>query len=279
MIRAYHQPQALEDALQHIARGATPVAGATGLYTAKSKRDLELVDVTRCGLDRIEVSGDRISIGAAVTLEQLASAPLPGMAGALLRRGARAVASRPLRNMITVGGNLAHLVYWADLPVVLLALDAEIEVQRAGQAPSLVAVEQLLQRGTQTWEGGLISRVLVPVHSEHHFFGHERFSRTAADYSLATICCALRYQDGHAHDVRLSVGALQNRPLRVPAVEQMLEGQQLDDARIEAAVASLLQHVTIAPNFRAPVEYRRELLTALSRRALRTAWSWASREN
>jgi carbon-monoxide dehydrogenase medium subunit len=215
-----------------------------------------------------------------VTLSRLvAASEMPGMPGALLRRGARAVASHQLRNVITVGGNIAHLAYWADLPVVLLALDAELEVRRQGEAPARVPLADALAPGRHAWQGGLITRVLVPLRPGVFSFGHERFARTAADYSLATVCVTFRLEGGSATEVRLVAGAVQNRPLRVAAAEAALEGARLASDRIEQAASALATSVPIAPNFRASPEYRRKLLAALARRAIGTAAHWSARES
>lgn len=279
MIRAYHQPSAVEDALALVARGAVPVAGATGLYSAKAKRDIELVDVTGLGLGGIDVHDDRIEIGATATLQQLgAASSLPGMEGAVLRRCARVVASRPLRNMITAAGNLAQMVYWADLPVVLLALDATVEVRTAKAAMRNVPIADCLKSGKQSWDGGLITKIVVPRREGTFSFGYERFTRTATDYSLSTVCATVRADGPVVRDVRFSVGAVTARPVRVAGVEAALEGRALDDAAIADAIAQLGKELTVAPNYRAPVEYRKELTLVLGRRALECARTWTTPE-
>ena len=280
MIAAYHQPEALDVALDHIAKGATPIAGATGLYTGRAKRDLQLVDVTRLGLDKIEITDDALTIGATVTLGQLAQAEqVPGMAGAVLRRAARGVASTPLRNAITVGGNIAHLVYWADMPVVLLALDAIVEVQRAGNAASQRPLGDCLREGKRAWEHGLITWIRVPLAAGTLGFGYERFTRTASDYAFASTCVTMRRDGDKAVDVRVVLGAVQSRPARLTEVEAMLEGKTIDAELRQAVEQKVREVVQVAPNFRAPADYRRELSAVLTGRAVDKAWTWASRED
>lgn len=280
MIAAYHQPEALGAALDLIAKGATPIAGATGLYTGRGKRDHELVDVTRLGLDKIEVTKEAVRIGATVTLGELSRAEqIPGMPGAVLRKAARAVASTPLRNVITLGGNIAHLVYWADMPVALLALDASIEVQRAGSAPSSHGLDECLREGKKMWDAGLITSVQVPLVEGKRWFGYERFTRTVSDYAFASVCVTLGVDAGKASDVRIVLGAVQGRPLRLAEVESLVTGQAVDAALCRAVEQKVKDVVRVAPNFRAPAEYRRELASVLAGRALETAWTWASRED
>jgi xanthine dehydrogenase small subunit len=264
----------MDEALALLARGAVAISGATGLYTAKSSRDIELVDLTRLGLDKIEVSGGRIVLGAGATLAQVAAAAeLPGMAGALLRKAARGVASEPLRNMITMGGNLAGLNYWADLPPVLLALDASVEVRKQGEAPRQVPIATCLEGGKHPWDGGMIASFAIPISAASQVFGYERFVRTVTDYSLATACVTMD-RDGETYrNVHVVVGAVQARPFRLTALEGRLEGKGFDPEAVQAAV--LAQEVSIAPNYRATPGYRKQLVGVLTRRALMTAYKWA----
>jgi len=275
MITAYHQPRALDEALALVARGAVPLAGATGLYTGKPRRDTAYVDITRCGLGAVEVAQDRLVFGATATLTRILDADLPGHEGALVKKGAASVSSRPMRNAITIGGNLTHVAFWADMPVVLLALDAQVEVTRPGGAVSVLALSDFLSQGTRAFDGGLVTRVFVPRRAGTRGFGHERFSRTSNDYAFATACAALRKENGRAFEVHLVLGALQPRAFRATAVEQMLEGRPLDDALLAEAGRKVSETVPVAPNFRAPAEYRRELAGVLSRRALAAAFAQA----
>ena len=277
MSSTYHQPTRLDEALRLVAKGAQPVAGATALFTGKGRPEGDLVDITRLGMGNLSVEKARISLGATCTLSQVGdAAELPGMEGALLRRAARAVGSRPLRNVITVGGNIAHVAFWADLPVAFLALDAQVEMQKAGEPARLVDFAECLK--AKPWDGGLITRVVVPVRAGTLGFGHERFSRTANDYPFATLCVTLKRDGGVAREVRVVVGALQPRAFRVAEVEAMVEGKGFDLGLLEKAGKKLSETVAVAPNFRASAEYRRELAGVLAKRALQSAFTWAMRE-
>lgn len=277
---SYHQPEDIEEALRLVARGATPVAGATALFSGRSRPDGELVDVTRCGLSGIRVEGAWLVLGAATTLAQIGDAPdLPGREGALLRRAARAAGSRPVRTMITLGGNLAHAVFWADMPPALLALDAQVEIRRSGEKCALVPIEACLEPGPRPWAGGLITQIRVPLCEGAGAFGYERFSRTANDYALATACVALRREGELIRGMRVVLGALQSRPYRLREVEQMFEGKVLGGALVlEQAATAVRERAAAAPSSRASEEYRRDLAAALARRAIDTALTWASRE-
>jgi carbon-monoxide dehydrogenase medium subunit len=247
------------------------VAGATGIYSGRNgKPDAELVDITGLGLGAIEAEDGRFSIGATATLTQIVgSAALSGSEGELLRKVAAGITAHTMRNMITLGGNIAFAAFWADMPVALLALDAEIGIQHAGRPVTAVPIADCL-KGHAPWAGGLITRVLVPAKGRS--WGYERFSRTSNDYPMATACVTLRRDGEVARDVRLAIGALQPRAFRATEIESMLEGQAFTVELVEKAARKLSESVPVAPSFRASPEYRRELAGTMARRALRTAF-------
>lgn len=279
MTTAYHQPKKPDEALALVAKGAVPVGGATALFSGKSRPEGELVDLSGLGLSTLAVEKGHLAFGATCSLAAISDAEsMPGMEGALLRRAARAVGSRALRNSITIGGNIAHVAFWADMPVALLALDAQIEVSSAGVPSQMVDLNESFKSGRKSWDRALITKVVVPTRKEICGFGYERFSRTANDYSFATLCVTLKREASFAKDVHVVVGALQPRPFRVPEAEKLIEGKPYDHALIEAAGQKLSEVVQVAPNFRASADYRRELAGVLCKRALQTAFTWAMRE-
>lgn len=268
MIRAYHQPKGIDEALSLLKNGAQAVAGATGLYSNRKKLDGELVDITGLGLDGIEVTKGEIRLGACVTLTKLLEADLPGNEGAFLKLVARHITAHTMRNAITLGGNIAHTVFWADMPVALLALDAKLVIARAGEAEKTVAIADALQ-GASPWKGGLIVKIIVPI-VPGRTFGYERLSKTKNDYAFVTAAASMKLTDGKAKDVRVVLGAIQPKPFRASDIEAALEGKAVDAGALAGAAKSALA-LPIAPNFRASADYRRDVTSALVRRAVAQA--------
>ncbi|MDR0966852.1 MAG: FAD binding domain-containing protein [Myxococcales bacterium] len=277
MIRAYHQPQRLDDALALLQQGGQAIAGATGLYSNRKKLDAELVDITGIGLSTIDVTVDAIRLGATVSLSQLIGAQLPGSEGAFLAHVARHITAAPMRNAITLGGNIAHPVFWADMPVAFLALDAELEIGHAGAAPKKIALGEAI-KGQVPWSnGGLITHISVPL-KKGQALGYERLSRTKNDYAYATAAAAMTLESGKAKDVRVVFGAIQPRAFRATDIEAVLEGKALTPELIAEAVDKAAAHLPIAPNFRASVDYRRQVACTLARRAIAQAFASAGQE-
>lgn len=277
MIRAYHQPQRLDDALALLKQGGQAIAGATGLYSNRKKLDTELVDITGIGLSKIEFNADKICLGSTVCLNQLIGADLPGAEGAFLKHVARHITAHPMRNAITLGGNIAHSIFWADMPVAFLALDAELTIAHAGAALKKVAFGEAI-KGQVPWSnGGLITDICVPL-KKRQGLGYERLSRTKNDYAFATAAASMTVEGGKAKDVHVVFGAIQPRPFRAADIEAELEGKALTPELIAAAVDKVAVALPVAPNFRASVDYRREVACALARRAIAQAFSRAGQE-
>ena len=285
MILSYHLPENLSEALRLVAGGAIPIAGGTGMYTSSTRRDIELVDITRLKLDTITIEDNQVSIGSGVTLTQLADVgkkeleiKIPGGVGRLLRTAAAGVASRSLRNVITIGGNLAHKVYWADLPVILAALDAKIGVLKAGEEETLHPVWNPTKKSPSPWSKGLITRVVIPL-TTRAGFGYERFVRTSADYPLATACVTVEKNESGLSGLRIVLGAIASSPFRAIDLETKLEGRLTDEEFISEAVLEMSKSVPMISNYRAPEDYRRTLVNTLVRRALTNACQMALKKD
>ena len=126
LVAAYHRPQELDDALALMAEPHRVVlAGGTVLNADRAPSRLEAVDIQACGLDAIEADGDRLRIGAMVTLDALARDDRVPPALAAV---ARAELPSTLRTLATVGGTVALGEADSMLGAGLLAHDAIVEI-------------------------------------------------------------------------------------------------------------------------------------------------------
>jgi CO/xanthine dehydrogenase FAD-binding subunit len=102
-------PHSAEEAVRQLAdrpRAVLVVAGGTSAALTRPEKYRALMDITRMGLNSLENSERGLELGCNLRVQQLAASPqLAGWCGGVVREAALSVASRPLRNMITVGGN------------------------------------------------------------------------------------------------------------------------------------------------------------------------------
>src|SRR5262245_61057479 len=166
---AYLAPESVEEALAMLAEhgeGAKPIAGGQSLlillrwglaaptYLIGLKRIPELTRLTA-------TAEGGLTIGAMVTQRTLESSPLVRTSFPALAEAAGAVASPPVRQQATIGGNLCHADPAADPPAALIALGAEVEIAYRGGRRRL-PVSELFRGFLETAVGP--DELMVAVH-------------------------------------------------------------------------------------------------------------------
>ncbi|MBP5469781.1 MAG: FAD binding domain-containing protein, partial [Candidatus Riflebacteria bacterium] len=142
----FYHPTTIEEACKLLAKPKTAViAGGTAEALRKDDSLEALVDITHIKeLSHLEQDASDIKIGATTTVQEIyKSDKLKGMSGTFLKQVAGTVAATALRNTITAGGNLAAQLWWSDLPVAYLVLDAEV-VCHTGKPKRTVSVVQII---------------------------------------------------------------------------------------------------------------------------------------
>ena len=137
-IKSYVFPETLEeaDALLHRDIRAAAVLGGCCWLKLGRRRIARAIDLTRLGLDQIEVRDGFLELGACVTLHQLETHPavtsrFDGSLGACVSH----IVGVPFRNCATVGGSVFSRFGFSDLTCALLALDAAVVLYRGGEVP------------------------------------------------------------------------------------------------------------------------------------------------
>jgi len=282
----YLAPSRLIEALAALAApgGATVLAGGTDLMLAlgngRVKPAERLVNIRRVvGLEAIKSEGDRLSIGALVTVSTLLADPLIAAHAPLLKTAAAHFASEQIRNAATVGGNLGNASPAADLATPLLALDAKVVLARLeGDGISmrwLPLSEFFTGPGSTARENAeliVAAEVAkaVPGTVQRFYKGGTREGLDISSISIAF--AARRGDDGRWHDVRLALGAVAPKPIRATAAEAVLEGAALDAGFAavaqRAACAAAEQDARPIDDVRASAWYRRELVRNMTERML-----------
>jgi carbon-monoxide dehydrogenase medium subunit len=197
----YVRASSLDQALEALAEPeAKALAGGQSLLPVmklRIARPSVLVDIGGLGLDGIELQGDELRLGALTTWDALASAPeLRRPAFAALADCAAGVGDLQVRNRGTLGGSLAHADPASDLPAVVLALGARVELRSPDGERSITAAE--LFRGpftTALGERELIVAVVVPVPAAGSGSAYVSVEHPASGFALAGAAALVR-QDG-----------------------------------------------------------------------------------
>ncbi len=285
MLRPFtlHRPETAEEACALLARlgeDAVPYAGGTELLLLMKLgllRPPHLVDVKRIRELNELADGGRLTIGATVTHRSLERSPLVRARCPLVASVARHVANVRVRNVGTIGGNLAFADPHSDLATLFLALDAHVELVSTGGRRELSLGDFV--RGP--WETArrpdeLLAGVrLAPWPSRaaaYVKFGvHERPTLGIA------VALGLNGEDGRAgariQDARIAVGCVGPRPARMFTAEARLRGVSVDrvDDVVVAVGDAAAAGVDPADDLHGSADYKREMVAVFVRRALRVA--------
>lgn len=180
-------------------------------------------------LKRVETQGDKILLGAGLTMSDiLASAELP-----YLHAPAKAVGGPAIRNMATVGGNLFAEHPYGDFATALLALNGTVQFEN-GQTADLESF--FASRHSMT---NLVTSVTIdrPNMNEFHWSKITRVKPKGV--SVMSIAAWISQSGGRANKVRIAFGAMGPTPLRAKNAERALEGQNINQQSVASAMAAL----------------------------------------
>jgi CO/xanthine dehydrogenase FAD-binding subunit len=290
-ITEYLHPRSLREASTILKREgdrAVVVGGGVSMVLSGSPKAVKAVDLSGLGLNTIEHRDAEIRLGGLVTLQELIESPeASGMWGGLLAEACRTAATRPVRNLITIGGNMVQCYYWSTLPPLWLALQAKIRIAGPEKTRTASADDFFRTHPRRFLQPGeIVTRVDLPVPDSKPFRrGHGglrwgaaflKFAKTFNDYAMVNACAAVAVGDGRIRKVRLVLGALDILPERCAAAEEALAGKPFDENRAREVCHKAAQAASIRQDFRADADYRRRIAAVFLQRALQTAWQRAA---
>jgi CO/xanthine dehydrogenase FAD-binding subunit len=244
--------------------GSWFLAGGTGVMRAAQGdagiRQLVLAD--GLGLDRIEVGGGRIEIGAMVTMAQIASHP----ALSFLHPVALSIGGPAVRNMATVGGNLFAPYPYGDFAVALLALGAEVLGEDADGSKA-VELERFFV-GREKMKPTVVRSVKLPLPPTGAFRFAKAVRRKPHGASVLSIAVLLPEARRKVTGARVAYGAMAPTAIRAYGAEAALEGRPLDADAIAAAVAVAAEGCSPQSDPQASAWYRRAVLPVHLQRLL-----------
>ena len=265
-VTEYLYPSSLKEALLHLSKESTGIiAGGTHISTS-SHSYTRLVDITRLNLNYITQKHDKILIGSTTTISEILDSPIVRKIGdGILTMACNLIGDTPLRNVITLGGNIARFFPWAGLPAALLVLDAEIVIIDHTESSKVVIAEEYFNLGKLN-QGEIIKEVIFPIRSDW-FSRYEKFALTTVDYAWLTLALSVKMNQGAVEKSRIAISRIAKHS-RLPEVEEMMIGVQIDDLEIEKLVTKIKESVNIVPDYRSSKKYRKQLLGILFKRML-----------
>jgi carbon-monoxide dehydrogenase medium subunit len=276
----YYLPSTLEEAclvLSRLGGVARVLAGGTDLIPQMKNEAVApkaLVSLKRIkGLKEIEYAlGKGMVIGAAATQNDLATSLALGERYPSVTEAAASMANNQVRNRGTVGGNIVSAVPSADLPPILIALDASVTLlgPRGSRTMSLENFFTGPRSSLISYDEILIDIVIPeqPTTGSAYFkFGLRNSGALAVVGAAASVVA-----DGlHVERVRIVLGAVAPTPIRARQAEQLIAGNSVTETLLEEAGRAAAWECRPISDIRGSEEYRRDMVRVFTKRALRKA--------
>jgi len=271
-IKHYEKPTSLGDAVSILqeSRGAAAVlAGGTSLALRQPPGVDTLVDIAGLGLSGFEDRGDSVAILAGTPVAELERSDFGRNAfSGVLSLAASRVGSTPLRNRITVGGNLVQVLPWSDLPGVFLALNATIVVE--GAHPRTFSSADFFNGHPRNLlrAGDIVTEIRVPKPVGRVTASFHKVSKTAFDYASLSVTTVAWFNGKSVADCSVALGSVRPLPLRVPQAEEEIAGKIPEREDIVRAAARAAGAVEPSQDYRYSADYRRQLVKVWVKRCL-----------
>lgn len=231
-----------------------------------------LVDLRKLSeLRQIAITDSAVTLGAMVRWRDILEHPQLSTAHPLLTRAVEHVAHYQIRNRGTVGGSLAHADPAAELPCIAVTCEASI-VARGEAGQRTIAAADFF-RGpllTALQADEIITEIRLPFWPARRRFGFCEFARRRGDFALAGVAAFYDEDGNKAANVHVGALGVADRPLRLRAVEKVLDGHPLDDAAIARAEAAASAAIDPPDDIHATGAYRKVLIGVMVERALRS---------
>ena len=233
-----------------------------------------IVDVSQIAeLKGIEETEDGLRIGAGVTHSAIMADPLIEKHVPAMIHAAHTIGAVQTRNLGTLGGNLVTCVPSMDSGPTLVALDAEVTVAGPDGSRRMPLTEFFVgPRKTILAPHELLIDIIIPKRNLGKPTNFYKFGlRKGQALALVNAASSLWVEDGKFKDVRISLGAVSPVVVRAPKAEAALEGKAVSDDLISEAGKIAITECNPIDDFRASLDYRKDLIDVLTRRTLQAA--------
>ncbi len=277
----YARATSLDDALARLkAAGGHGklIAGGHSLVPLMKLRLSEpqlLIDISRIqDLAGISERDGRVTIGAGTVHHDVATSALLAARCPAVSEAAATIGDPQVRNRGTIGGSLAHADPSADMPAVMLALDADIHLKGLAGWRVVKASNFFTDMFTVDMAPDEIiaSVQFTPVRTA----AYAKLYQRASHYAIVGVAAALETSGSTIVSARVGLTGAASHARRLSNVEQALAGQPLLDATLaRAAQVAAAQVHGVNSDLHAGAEYRRAMIPVLTRRALAAAMARA----
>ena len=276
----YLRPKTLHEAiglLQQYGDDAKILSGGQSLIPMMKLRLARpgyLVDINRItGLSHIKEEGGYLRIGGLTREAELEASPLVRAKYPIIIDTAHVIADPQVRNLATVGGNLAHGDPANDHPATMVALGAQV-VATGAKGERVIPIEDffLTLFSTALQHEEILTEIRIPIPPPRSGGAYLKLERKVGDFATAAVAVQLTLDDkGACQNVGIGLTNVGPTPVKARKAEDFLRGKKLDEANIAQAAQLAADESDPSADLRGPVEYKKGLVKELAKRALTRA--------
>ena len=274
----YLSPNQLSEAislLQKHGEDAKILAGGHSLIPAMKLRFAlpeYLIDIGGIeGMDYLREEGGQLRIGAMTRESSLEESELIKEKYPLLLDTAKMIADPQVRNMATVGGNLAHGDPANDHPAAMIALRASVVVEGPNGSREIGIDDFFTDFFTTALENNeILTEIRIPAAPPNSGGSYLKIERKVGDYATAAVACQLNFDTGGTiKQIGIGLTNVGPVPIRSNSAEDILRGQVPDDNMIRESGILAAKNCEPVDDLRGSAEYKRALVNELTQRAIK----------
>jgi carbon-monoxide dehydrogenase medium subunit len=276
----YLRPKTIPEALtflQQYGDQAKILSGGQSLIPMmklRLARPAYIVDINRIsGLSYIKEEGGFLKIGGLTREAEIEASPLVRSKYPLLVDTTAVIADPQVRNLATVGGNLAHGDPANDHPAAMMALGAQV-VATGKKGERVIPVESFFVSlfTTALQPGEILTEIRVPTPPARSGGAYIKVERKVGDFATAAVAVQLTLDDkGAVQKAGMAMTNVGPTPLKAKKAEEFLRGKKPDPAAIAQAAQLAADESQPSPDLRGPAEYKKGLVKELAKRAIARA--------
>jgi len=273
----YLAPLSVEAAVEALAAGgdeAKVLAGGQSLMPMLALRMAQpalLVDLNRVGeLAYLEPAPDGgLAIGSMTRIQELAGNRLIAERAPLAAEATPLISHRQIRNRSTVGGSLAHADPAAELPAVMLALEATLIARSASGERSIPAAEFFQTYFTTALAADeVLTEIRIPAPAPGSGWAVLEISRRSGDFALAGVAAMVVLDSGVCTEARIVAFGVSHAPVALKSAARILCGSVVTEERAREVAAAAAGALAPGSDIHASAAYRKRVAGVLVRRAV-----------
>jgi carbon-monoxide dehydrogenase medium subunit len=273
----YVSPKSAEEACSFLARyqgGALPLAGGTDLLVKMKHRRVVpecLVNLKNiAGLDGIDYDEEKgLRIGALATIQSLKNSVIVKRRFKVLADAAGVESSVQIRNVATIGGNIANASPAADAPLALIALKASVVLTQSAGQREVPLEDFFLGPGKSVLQPGeIISKIRVPALQARTGGAYVKHAVRRTDIAIVSVAVVVRLAEKACEEARIALGSVAPTAIRAKRAEAIIEGREITDELAAEAARSAMEESRPIDDIRGYAEYRAKTVLEITKQAI-----------